>query len=151
MIIPKNTNEIFINNNSSKSNNKNIDNLFANNINNFEEINEKEGFTKLMLEKNLSSNYNQNKDSGILRKDNSINTQNDVTLYFKFTNGKELYLNVKENDIFSNVINELYCKYSWLNNIKIKCFLYNGIPISQNKSVKENGLKDNSQILIKGI
>ena len=72
----------------------------------------------------------------------------DITLYFQFSNGKELYLNVKESDYFNHVKKELYNKYSWLKNINIIGFIFNGVNISENKTVKENGLIDNSQILM---
>ena len=80
---------------------------------------------------------------------NAFNSNDkNITLYFNFSNGKELYLDVKETDYFSEVKNELYNKYSWLSNINIIGFLFNGVKISEDKTVKENGLKDNSQIMM---
>ena len=147
--IVNNKNEFSIINTNTKSNNKTIDNHFINNNYNYAKIIEKEGFTKLVIDNFFSSNDNQNKNTNFSNKEYKINNQDDITLYFQFLNGKELYLDVKGKDIFSEVIKELYNKYSWLRNIQINCFLFNGIPISLNKSVNENGLKDNSQILIK--
>ena len=83
--------------------------------------------------------------------ENNINFNNDnkdIVLYFIFKNGKELYLDVKESFYFKNVIKELFNKYLWLEYMDIIGYKYNGEIISRDKTVKENGLKDNSYIEI---
>ena len=49
---------------------------------------------------------------------------------------------------FNKVIEQLHSKYLWLKNLKIIGFKYNGKQISKNKTVKENGLNNNSTIII---
>ena len=71
-----------------------------------------------------------------------------ITLFFYFSNGKELYIDVKESDSFSEVIKQLIDKYVWLKDIKILNYQFNGAIIDLAKTVKEIGLKDNSQINI---
>ena len=109
----------------------------------------------------IDSNKNINK--GILIKaiiddfykknvnENNINFNDDnkdIVLYFIFKNGKELYLDVKESFYFKDVIEELFNKYLWLEYMDIIDYKYNGVIISRDKTVKENGLKDNSYIEI---
>ena len=69
-------------------------------------------------------------------------------MFFYFSNGKELYIDVKESDSFSEVIKQLIDKYVWLKDIKILNYQFNGAIIDLAKTVKEIGLKDNSQINI---
>ena len=59
-----------------------------------------------------------------------------------------MYLDIKNINTFSEVINELKYKYSWLKNIKIKNFLFNGKSIYPSQTIKEIGLKDNSTIIM---
>ena len=66
-------------------------------------------------------------------------------MFFYFSNGKELYIDVKESDSFSEVIKQLIDKYVWLKDIKIFNYQFNGAIIDLAKTVKEIGLKDNSQ------
>ena len=105
---------------------------------------------------------NKNSNNKEYRKVNSIknkspkknniheNKENEtkINLYFKLTNGKELNIEVKESIEFNKVIEQLHSKYLWLKNLKIIGFKYNGKQISKNKTVKENGLNNNSTILI---
>ena len=105
---------------------------------------------------------NKNSNNKEYRKVNSIknkspkknniheNKENEtkINLYFKLTNGKELNIEVKESIEFNKVIEQLHSKYLWLKNLKIIGFKYNGKQISKNKTVKENGLNNNSTIII---
>ena len=77
---------------------------------------------------------------------NSNEDNKDIVLYFIFTNGKELFLDVKESFYFRDVIKELFNKYLWLKYMDINDYKYNGVNILMDKTVKENGLKDNSYI-----
>ena len=90
----------------------------------------------------LRSEYNNNIDNY------SNSTKDNITLLFKFSNGKDLYLDVEENITFNEVIKELKKKYLWLNDIKIKNFFFNGKIIPTQKTLKEIGIKDGSLIII---
>ena len=72
-----------------------------------------------------------------------------ICLLFNFKEyNKEIYLDIYENEIFSNVIKELKIKYSWLNDLKNLKFSFNNREIDKNKKLKEIGLKDSSKIII---
>ena len=75
-------------------------------------------------------------------------SDNEINLKFLYTKEKELYLVVKDNISFKEVIKELYNKFIWLNNIKIIDFQVNGKSLSKDKTVKENNLNENSTIII---
>ena len=94
---------------------------------------------------NLYKNYNQISYNNIMSKKNEKENK-EITLYFKFKNGKELYLDVKENYIFQEVINQLENKYLSIKNLNIIDYRFNGKTISKTKTVEENGLKNNSYI-----
>ena len=82
---------------------------------------------------NIESNINSN--------------SNQITLYFKFHNSKELYLDVDENMIFNEAILLLIKK----NNLKLnnyKCFRKNKKVIDVKKSIKDNLLKNEDHIEI---
>ena len=144
--------------------NSNINNqipLLLNNINNkITFVNSKSNNNKLIqinpisintaVDLKISSvaiNNKPNINTSNINHENEILAEN-ITLYFKFLNGKQLYLDIKNIKTFSEVINELKYKYSWLQNIKIKNFLFKEKPIFPNKSLKEIGLEDNSTIYI---
>ena len=78
--------------------------------------------------------------------ENDKESDKEINLYFLFKNGKELYLDVKESCSFKQVIIQLNEKYLWLKNIKIKEYEFEKRKIFEEKSVKENKLKDNSTI-----
>ena len=110
---------------------------------------------------NNFKNQQQNQDDPIANnnlnllkdKENSINDNGEengeITLYFNFKNGKELYLDVQENYLFEKVIKNLKDKYLWLKNINVIDYYFNDRRIKKDKTVKDNGLKDNSTIFIK--
>ena len=71
---------------------------------------------------------------------------NQIILYFDFSNGKQLYLKLNENTIFSEAINLLIEEYE-LPKEKYKC--YKGfIEVDQSKSIKDNLLNDEDHIKI---
>ena len=146
------------------ANNIGIDNIFPNNMindikatnnNNFnndiikntQNMPNKQGY-KNFLYNNIEKNNHKDCVTNEIAMNAFNSNDNNITLYFCFSNQKEIYLDVKETDYFSQVKKELYNKYSCLKNINIIGFVFNGANISENKTVKENGLKDNSQILI---
>lgn len=117
---------------------------------------------KLLLNENTNKYDTKSFDSNTKTEDTKINKNNiinnedekEITLYFIFQNGKELYLDVKNSMTFSEVIDKLKEKYLWLeDNIKIKEYKFKGKIIYENKKVKTKnvkniGLKDESHIYI---
>ena len=96
---------------------------------------------------NFPKNEINNQNKEISNNFNISNKEEDkeINLIFLVIN-KELNLDVKENIIFNKVIKQLYSKYLWLDNINIIDYKFNGKSIEKEKTVKENGLKDNSNI-----
>ena len=96
--------------------------------------------------KNKNQNKNQIKKSlnNSINIKSSVNKKSDITLYFKFPNEKELYIDVNENMKFEEVVN-LFFK---ANDIKMENYEYFKI-FDFNKTVKENGLKNEDHINIK--
>ena len=112
---------------------------------------------------NKNKEINKNSNNKEYRKVNSIKNKSPtkninhenkdngtkINLNFKLiSNGKELNIDVKDSIEFNKVIEQLYSKYLWLKNLKIICYNYNGKQISKHKTVKENGLNNNSIIII---
>ena len=75
-----------------------------------------------------------------------INENVIVILYFLY-NGKELFIDVKEKMIFEEVIKELFEKYNYLKG-QYTYQMENGKAINLKKSIKENGIKSESKILM---
>ena len=128
-------NENIINNNESKKEDKNRTNISSEitNINN-----------------NNGNIDEGNKGNTICSKktENSINNKaKEINLIFHIID-KELFLDAKESMIFNEVIRQLKEKYIWLESMNINNYQYNGININNEKSVKENDLKDNADIII---
>ena len=136
-------NNNFINNNNQMNNNMNINFNNYNNINNF--------YNNNINNNNISNDniWNRNNENRYDTDNNDIfDNKNEIVLYFEFENGKELYINVDESMSFKKAIDLLYDKYSWIKNVNIKDFIYNKRKLDLNKSIKENGLKDNANIRI---
>ena len=91
--------------------------------------------------------FNMN-NGNIYENNKSTESKNMIVLNFSFENGKELYLYVDESLNFSEVVQLLHQKYLWINNIKIKEYIFNHNKIILNKTIKENGLRNNSMIKI---
>ena len=73
---------------------------------------------------------------------------NDVTLYFLFSNEKELYLTFKENLKFEEIISLLIGKYE----LPKKQYIFerkNGNIIDASKTIKENGISNEETIFAK--
>jgi len=123
-----NNNKIF--NNNMNSINNNFSNMNINNINS--------NFNNNFNFNNNNINYNQN--------DNLEN----IHLNFIFKEyKKKIYLDINENELFSNTINQLEDKYQWLRRINGKQYFFHKNQIAQNKTIKEIGLVNNSNISIK--
>ena len=76
----------------------------------------------------------------------NIPNGNQITLYFDFSNDKQLYLNLDENTIFIDAINLLIEEYE-LPQDNYKC--YKGfIELEQSKSIKDNLLNNGDHVKI---
>ena len=148
----------YVNNDSLYNNNVNEKNNIINNTINNDNINNKNNSNNY-INNNLEANsnnmnnkmMNNNNPNFINNNENKIPKNNEedslqITLYFRFKNGKELYLDTLLSYHFDQVIKELKDKYAWLNNIVIKCFSFKEKIIDDKKTLKEIGLNDNSII-----
>ena len=149
-----NNNNYNFNNNINNKNNFISNNFNNNNINNNKYFNNFNNNNNNLYNNNNFDNNNNNKISKQNVINNSNNTslsdsKNMICLLFNFKEyNKEIYLDIYENEIFSNVIKELKIKYSWLNDLKNLKFSFNNREIDKNKKLKEIGLKDSSKIII---
>ena len=76
---------------------------------------------------------------------NNINKNgNDIVLYFKFNESKELYLDTKDNRSFRVILQEFEKKWE----IKLANIKFNGKKINLNNTPKEIGIKDKATILV---
>ena len=88
-------------------------------------------------------------NNNVTKNENIINDESEeITLFFVFSNEKEIYLDVKQSYTFNEVIKQLSNKYDWVNKLKIINYEFNGKIIDPKKTVKEIGLKDKSKIKI---
>ena len=74
----------------------------------------------------------------------------DFVLYFVY-NGKEVYLEIKENLLFSDVIKQLYSNYSWIPREGVGFYIMkneNMELLMHNKRINENNLKNEDKIII---
>ena len=111
----------------------------------FKENNERKKQSESKNALNLSNTQN---GDGKINIENNAKNSKEISLYFEFNNGKELYLDVEESCTFEKVTEQLNEKYLWLKNIEIKDYQINSTSILKNKTVKENKLVDNSTIKI---
>ena len=166
-----------LNNNMNNNNNKiNIDNqqMLNNNINNntnnliYNNVFNYYPYNDMLMDQNMINYFKKNhnifqqylENNNLYKNDKNtekikINVFNkdsedkQIILFFVFENGKELYIEIEDDSLkFSEVINLLKEKYSWLNDIQIKEYVYNSEKIILEKSIKEIGLKDLSRIRI---
>ena len=94
-------------------------------------------------EEYLQSDYLENM---IEQEDNNNSI---ITIYFKFrTNRKQIYLDINKNEKFYQAISKLKEKYNWLKQIRNLRFYFKNKEIDNNKSLSENGIIDNSEIII---
>ena len=125
----------------------NSENIFNNLFENNEEI-----FSNptILLYEGPKKNYNE--DNEYLEHNhlgpavNDVNN-NMITIYFNFPKfDKKIYIDSESNEKFFKVISELKDKYDWLKNLKnLKFYLGNRL-LEENKTLAENGIKDNSEI-----
>ena len=133
-------NKYKMNNNNINNNNilNNSMNLMNNNFSNMNINN---------INQNFNNNFNFNNNNINLNQNEHFEN---ISLHFIFKEyKKEIYLDINENELFSNAINQLEDKYQWLKRIKGKKYFFHKNEIKQNKTIKENGLENNSNISIK--
>ena len=128
------------NENNPKNNYNNRGNNSNNNLNNVYSNNNKEKVNK----SNNITNF-QNPQSNTLNK--NINNLIFLTFTFKKYN-KQIFIDVLEDLLFSQVIKELEDKYNWLKKINNKLYYFEGNKLDKSKSIKDLGIKDNSDITI---
>ena len=126
-------NNIFMSNNN-KMNSNSINNQMNNNNNSNRNNNQ------VANQNNQNNNYNLNTITED-KKENDL-----ITLYFEFSNNKQIYIDVKSSLYFRDVIKELREKYSWLNDLKIIDYKFNGKSVEKNKTLGEISIKDSSVI-----
>lgn len=151
----QNKNFIYNLKNEEKNSNKSNNNITNNQI--FEEQKKKSNLNgnKNEIVEIKKQSESKNTQNGSEKSDNSNKELNnidsngeEISLYFVFNNGKELYLDVKDSCFFEDIIKQLYEKYLWLKNIRIKEYKINKEIICKNKTAKDNKLVNNSIINI---
>ncbi len=94
-----------------------------------------------------------NKQLNVIQNSNKISvnmeneTNNEITLYFNFSNGKELYLDIKENEKFNDAIMYLIQKYN-ISSTNFKFYKGNHEEINGTKTIKELNLKNEEHIQV---
>jgi len=100
---------------------------------------------------NNSNNNNPNNQNLQSKNLNNKNNNNNNLIFLTFTfqkYNKQIFIDVLDNILFSQVIKELQDKYAWLKKIKKKLYYFEGIELNENKNIKEYGIKDNSDITV---
>ena len=158
-----NMNRNFINNNNMMPNNFNNQNNMNNNMNNNNINNMNRNFinNNNMMPNNFNNQNNMNNNINIPNNNNNqmnnnnncydrmLEDKNDIiTIYFELSNNKQIYLDVKRTSYFRDVIRVLRQKYSWLNDLQIRDYKYNGKSVDYNKTLEQNLIKDSSLIRI---
>ena len=157
-------------NNNFKNNNMNINNNFfsnnmqMNNINNMN-MNIKKGnffYNNVNMNNNLFNNnmnfnmnnnfYNNNMNfnmNNFNNKKNNIPLLKSQNIFLTFIlNGKQLFIESNQNEIFQVIISKLEKKYNWVKNINKKAYLYNNQVINIQNTLKQLNIPDNSTIYI---
>jgi len=100
---------------------------------------------------NKSNNNNPNNQNLQSKNHNNKKNNNNNLIFLTFTfkkYNKQIFIDVLDNILFSQVIKELEDKYAWLKKIKKKLYYFEGIELNENKNIKEYGIKDNSDITV---
>ena len=72
-----------------------------------------------------------------------------ICLIFEINDEKRFDIEANMDMVFRNVISYLYVKHSWLKNLNISNFIYNGKDIDINKTISQNNLSNGSIIFCK--
>ena len=97
----------------------------------------------IIPENNIFNNNNNNNNAF----NNNNNNLKEITLYFNFSNGKELYLDIDENTTFNDAISFMVQKYHIMHK-EYKCFRGNNEEIDGSKSIKQLGLRNEEHIKV---
>ena len=104
---------------------------------------------KKALEEENSNFSSLNKKNIILKNEEKINNTNKINLYFKTMEGGNSYkIAVSKDTQFIKVIHELFNNYPELEFKKVGTYICNAKNISLFDTVEENGLNEDSTILI---
>ena len=135
-----NFNNMNMNNNNFNNNNMNMNNNNMNMNNNFNNYN--------MNNNNFNNNMNFNMNNFNNNKNNIplLKSQN-IFLTF-ILNGKQLFIESNQNEIFQVIISKLEKKYNWVKNINKKAYFYNNQIINIQNTLKQLNILDNSIIYI---
>ena len=123
-----------------KESNNNFDNLNDNKLNSIPYV-----LFYQTKESNKQLDVIQNPNKISVNMENETN--NEITLYFNFPNGKELYLDIKENEKFNDVIMYLIQKYN-ISSTNYKFYKGNHEEINGTKTSKELNLKNEEHIKV---
>ena len=119
-----------------------LNNFF--NMNNLKAMNSKSNKININMMKNLYNLYDIENNNTLL---------NIKTIFLTFTfekYNKQIFIDVKGNEKFGDVINQLEEKYSWFKNVKNKFYYFKGKAIDNyNLSLDQLEIGDNSDITIK--
>ena len=139
-----NSNNLITNNNMSNINNKNFNMINAFNTNNNQYNNNS----------NFSSCSNMNNNLFVNNTRNNNNSKvNSIFITFTYEpQYKQVFIDSKDNDKFSDVISLLEKKYNWIGKIPNKYYFFENKEIQKNQMniiIRDLGIKDNSNIIIK--
>ena len=154
-----NNQNIFMNNMNNNMNNVNQMNNFNNNnqminMNQMNNNNNNFNFQNLFNQFNMLSNNLNNNNNNINNNNNPKPKRPQLsgkTIFITFTfqkEGKQIFIDSNENEKFFTVKKDLEEKYEWLKTMDIKYYFKNN-EITGDKSLKDLGIKDNSDITIK--
>ena len=139
-IINVNSNMNLLNNNFMNNNNifMNNNNNFMNNMN-FMNNNNMNFMNNNNMNNNMNDNMNNNNvNNNLIDNMNTDNDKNNLILYFRFKNGKEIFIDTNENETFSNIVVQIKMKYEWtIEMINDNNLYYNKKKINQNKTPKQ--------------
>ena len=144
----QNNMNINMNNNNIVFNNMNINNNLINNNMNIKMNNFLCNNMNMINNLNINNmNFNMNNFNN---KNNNIPLLKSKNIFLTFIlNGKQIFIESNENEIFKDIISKLEKKYNWVKSINKKAYFYNNKEITmQNLTLKQLNIPDNSIIYI---
>ncbi len=142
-----NMNKNYMNNNMKMSL---INNIGMNNMNNFNNQNNMNNFNNFN-NMNIMNNNNNLGQNNLVNNNYNAPKEKIIMVIFTFEKyGKQVFIDINENEKFINMIKELEEKYSWIQSLKGKKYFLNEKEIkNKDLSLKNLGIYDNSEIIIK--
>ena len=122
--------------------NNNFKKMQINNKNNKNTIN-----VGKMIATSIFNNFGNFCDKHRINTDNN-NNNNSITFFFLLSTGQKYKYSANPNDLFKKVLEEFTSENSFLKN-KIECALCNASKVDKNKTLSENGITENSSIVLK--